>query len=253
MSDFDALHARAHDDLASVALGEPADAELQAHVESCDRCREELGDYRRITELARGAGRLSPPAELPPAAVWSRITAELGGAPTTDTTPVPAQSAGAPAAEPRPPRATARPRRSLLALAAAVVAVLAAGTIGWAAGRSTSPSTPARAMAAALQAQPGTAVAAHGTATMRATSGGFVMDVRTSGLPARDGFYEVWLYDPSAARMVAIGLLGSSGQGSFTVPGGLDVSAYHLVDVSLQRYNGDPQHGTSALRGPLVR
>jgi hypothetical protein len=88
---------------------------------------------------------------------------------------------------------------------------------------------------------------------MRATSGGFVMDVRTAGLPARDGFYEVWLFDPSAVKMVPIGLLGSGGRGSFTVPGGLDVTAYHVVDVSIQRYDGNPKHGTSALRGALVR
>lgn len=261
MSEFDALHARAADDLASVAVGEPADADILAHVQSCERCRRELDAYRHVSELARAAGHLSQPDEPPPAEVWSRITAELGlpsaatasaataSAATTalPTTQRPARVLPLPAAQP------IRRRRPLMAAAAAVIAVLAAGAIGWAAGRSTSTSTPVRAMAAALQAQPGTTVTAHGTATMHAASGGFVMDVRTSGLPARDGFYEVWLYDPSATKMVAIGLLGSGGRGSFTVPAGLDVAAYHVVDVSIQRYNGDPQHGTSALRGQLIR
>ncbi len=137
--------------------------------------------------------------------------------------------------------------------AAAVIAVAAAALGGWLVGRS-SPSTQAnRSAHAVLQAQLGIADEVHGTATMHTSTAGYTMDVRTHGLPAYNGYYEVWLYNPSVGTMVAIGTLGTGGKGSFTVPGGIDTQAYHVVDVSAQRYNGDNRHQRSVLRGALER
>jgi hypothetical protein len=141
-------------------------------------------------------------------------------------------------------------RRPLLA-AAAAVAVFAAGLGGWAIGRSGPDRSVPRAAQAALAAQPGTSTAVHGTATIHPSDDGYTMVVDTRRLPARDGYYEVWLFNPSVNRMVAVGTLGTGGRGSFTVPEGIDLSAYHVVDVSAQRFNGNPAHARSVLRGAL--
>ena len=77
------------------------------------------------------------------------------------------------------------------------------------------------------------------------------MSVSADGLPADDGYYEVWLFNPSINQMVAVGTLGAGGRGCFTVPDGIDLRAYHVVDVSAQKYNGNNTHERSVLRGPL--
>ena len=73
------------------------------------------------------------------------------------------------------------------------------------------------------------------------------------GLPLRQGYYEVWLFNPSSNQMVAVGTLADNGTGSFPVPAGLDPHAYHVVDVSAQDYDGDPAHKQSVLRGQLTQ
>jgi Anti-sigma-K factor rskA len=71
--------------------------------------------------------------------------------------------------------------------------------------------------------------------------------VQKLGTP--DGFYEVWLIDPTVTKMVAIGVLSGS-QGKFTLPNGVSLSSYPLLDISLQPLDGDPKHsGKSVLRG----
>jgi anti-sigma-K factor RskA len=74
-------------------------------------------------------------------------------------------------------------------------------------------------------------------------------------MPARapgGGFYEVWLLDRSAKRLVALGLLGPSESGSFRLPPDLDLGRYPLVDVSVEPDDGNPAHsGVSAVRGDL--
>ncbi|MGN6608158.1 MAG: anti-sigma factor [Jatrophihabitans sp.] len=234
----DDLHRRAWDELPHLALHNPVDAELAAHIETCDLCQDELRAFRAIREIARvGAADDGTPGPSPQ--VWERIHAAVadddrpGRTVTPTVTPL-------------------RPRRRLLAPLLAAAAVVAAAGIGWAVGHSRS--APASSTASAdLAAQPGTAAAAHGEATMHASPYGRQMTVTTSGLPAPHGYYEVWLYDPSANKMVAIGTLGAKARGSFTVPEGIDTQAYHIVDVSDQRYNGDPSHQTSVLRGQITQ
>jgi hypothetical protein len=68
--------------------------------------------------------------------------------------------------------------------------------------------------------------------------------------PVPGHFYEVWLIDKDVKKMVSLGILdGSSGQ--FAIPDGVDVSAYPVVDISVQE-PGDPKHsGDSVLRGVI--
>jgi anti-sigma-K factor RskA len=95
---------------------------------------------------------------------------------------------------------------------------------------------------------------ARGTAVVReASSAQRTVTVSVSGLPAKPGsFYEVWLMDPSNAHLVALGVLDAHGDGTFSVPPGIDLHAYSALDVSLQPMNGSPLHsGDSPVRGEI--
>lgn len=234
------LHAQAQDDLASLALGENVSPEVSTHVAGCDRCQQELAAYRRVVELAGVGGRVDD-GEAPPPVVWERIRAAVASLP-----PAP----GPAAVVPLPGRR--RPRRAWLAAVAAVL-VLGAGAGGWALGRSSGDGPTTQTARAALHAQPGFPENVAGTAIVRPSTDGYRLDVETQGLPARNGYYEVWLYAPSINTMVAVGTLGTGGRGTFTVPAGIDLSAYHVVDVSAQNYDGNAAHQRSVLQGPLTR
>lgn len=85
----------------------------------------------------------------------------------------------------------------------------------------------------------------EGSVTVHTTDAGAQVSVRAVDLPLRNGYYEVWLYDPDTGKMVAIGTLPRSGQVDLPVPPDFDVASYHVVDVSAQDYNGNP--------GPALR
>jgi hypothetical protein len=238
-ADQNDLHARAQDELASLALGEQVDGVVADHVRGCPLCLRELEAYRHVAGLAR-AGSPVEGATAPPPAVWDAVLAELG-AQAPSAAPVALIA-------PRPPR-----WRRVALLAAAVVAIAGAGIGGWAIGHTSSTGTPDRTATAVLAAQPGTTSNVHGTAVVHPSSLGYTLNVTSDGLPAGDGYYEVWLYNPSINQMVAVGTLGAGGRGAFTVPAGIDLGAYHVVDVSAQRYDGNNRHERSVLRGPLNR
>ena len=62
---------------------------------------------------------------------------------------------------------------------------------------------------------------------------------------------EVWLIKADASGLVSIGLLDGA-TGRFSIPDGLDLAQYPLVDVSAEPDNGDPAHsGDSIVRGEL--
>jgi hypothetical protein len=233
------MHTRAQEDLASLALGEIVSPEVTAHVSECDRCQHELAAYRRVVQLAAADDRRDDDGELPPPGVWPRIQATV--------------AATTPASPPVVPLVAPRRGRRIWLAAAAAVLVVGVGVGGWGLGRSTGSSTTAQTARAALHAQPGTAENVAGTATVHASADGYRLDVSTHGLPAREGYYEVWLYDPSINTMVAVGTLGTGGRGTFTVPAGIDLSGFHVVDVSAQNYDGNAAHQRSVLRGPLNR
>ncbi|HEY8788817.1 MAG TPA: hypothetical protein VIM10_06770 [Actinopolymorphaceae bacterium] len=61
----------------------------------------------------------------------------------------------------------------------------------------------------------------------------------------------MWLLAPDAKKMVSPGnLLGN--RTTFTLPAGLHVADYPLVDISIESYDGNPLHsGNSIVRGQL--
>lgn len=186
--------------------------------------------------------------------------------------PVPAEAAGHGRVGGRPTRRS-RLRRAapLLAVAAAGLAVGVAGSavVGSLDGGD-APADPQVLAAADLEAfgrVEGTSVTgaarletrpAEGVDGAGAADGTRVLQVWLDELPdtGADGFLEAWLIDPVTGSMVSLGPVdtGSGGAATveLTVPSGLDVSTYALVDVSAEPLDGDPTHsGDSLLRGTL--
>lgn len=268
------------------------DESSRAHLQDCALCRDELAGLTRTVELARSAGDLGPvgPPVLP-ASIWTGIATELGiGAdagrarpaarPGTATerplTDVPAQRSVAdeptPASGATPDRrrplavgrsrrvARSRPdnrrpqiwRRGLL-----VAAVVVAAAVGTAAGVALGQRNEAPSAAVEYQAELKPMAAgpadARATATVVQADGSQTLKVNARQLPLRQGYYEVWLYNPTADKMVAVGTLGAAGDGEFTLASTIDLRSYSVVDVSAQDFDGNPAHKTSMLQGPLTQ
>jgi anti-sigma-K factor RskA len=78
------------------------------------------------------------------------------------------------------------------------------------------------------------------------------LDVTTVGLPAQAGYYEVWVYD-GERDMVSVGVLGADTTAAFALPPTLDLRRFHVVDISVEEYDGDQTHSAvSVLRGSLT-
>ncbi|HEX8805068.1 MAG TPA: anti-sigma factor, partial [Acidimicrobiales bacterium] len=134
----------------------------------------------------------------------------------------------------------------LVAAAAAAVVALVAG-IATAVGRGG-----AEDVVASARLQP-LADATSVTAELVDDDGQLQLDIPLSqaDLPApNDGFYEVWLIDEAVDGMVSLG--PARDDGVYDVPDDLDYRSFPIVDVSVERPDGDPEHsGTSVLRGTL--
>jgi Anti-sigma-K factor rskA len=235
------------DAVALLALGEAptTDAE-RAHLVGCPRCADEVAQQAAVVNAAResGPGDLTPP----PPRVWDRIAAELdlGGAGDGASEPVAPSSATVA----RPARRRPSRRAALLLTAAVLVGAAAGSAVTYAATRSQAPAQ----VLAQAQLRPLAAPQASGTAQVRGAAGGqreLVVDV--SGLQASPGtFFEVWLLAPDGHRLVSLGVLGAGRTGTFQIPASLDLTAYPVVDISLQPLDGSPEHsGDSLVRGIL--
>ena len=137
-----------------------------------------------------------------------------------------------------------------LLAAAAVVGVLVGG-VGVALWDRPAVPAPEQVLAqATLAPLPGST--ATGAATVLAGAAGEVVSVDVSGLPTADGYYEVWLLDPTATKLVPLGTLAPGQPARYVLPAGLSLSDYPVVDVSLEPLDGDPAHSAdSKLRGTL--
>ncbi|WJV44118.1 anti-sigma factor [Streptomyces flavofungini] len=272
-----------HAELAEIALGEMDDGQSprSLHLDRCATCRTELEELRRVVVAARSLSAddvLAPP----PDRVWEAISAELGLAPGSGGRND--EEADARSADGTDPAVDARERRSRLAevsasaiagargseatgarparrtrfavlLAAACLAAgaaLGSGATWWqlrdddAAAAPTGVGSPLKPMADGD---------AQGVARLDTADGARrQLRIDVSGLPGTDGYFEVWLMDPTHKKLIAIGVLGPRGSATLPLPKGVDLADYPLVDVSDQEYNGDPTHsGNSVVRGLLKR
>lgn len=219
------------DVLALLALGEQAGGPVDRdHLADCAECRSELENLTHAAEVGRStidAGELLEPHPR----VWSAITAEL--------------------ATPAPVVELATRRRSWrMPVAAAAAAVLVLGGVGatwWALQPS-----PATVLASAtLDAFPDW-VGSSGTAVVEERADGArVVDLSLDVPSDPQGFREVWLISSDSDQLVSLGIVRGS-TGTFTIPDGLDLTLYDLVDVSEEPFDGDPTHsGDSIVRGQL--
>jgi hypothetical protein len=252
--------------LALAALpAEPDDPVVVEHLRDCARCRAEVADLRRTVELARdGIGDALP---APPPHVWQGIAAELGlphdrngqvhVAVPRATDPWPVDEVTRPRGPARPPGrpAARRVRRVLVPLLAAVVGLVVGLGIGRVLGPDPAASAPVAEPVGRLAPVGDLDPTASGSVAMADDGGQREMIVQVQGVTdiAGGDHLEAWLMDASGTRLVPLGALaGADGdfRGTFAVPDGLPLGEFGRVDVSAERWDGDPGHSTvSLLRG----
>jgi hypothetical protein len=218
------------DVLALLALGERAgEAVDRDHLADCAECRSELENLTHAAEVGRStidAGELLEPHPR----VWQAIADEVGTlAPVTQL----------------------RPRRRWMPIAAAAAAVLVVGGVG-ATWLALQPS-PATVLASATLDPFPDWVGSTGSAVVEEGSDGArVVDVTVEAPSTEGGFREVWLISSDTTSLVSLGIMHGT-TGRFTIPAGLDLSQYDLVDISEEPLDGNPTHsGDSIVRGQLA-
>ena len=281
------------DQLALVALGEPLegdDAAVTGHLGHCAQCQEEVQTLRRTVDLARETVELRTDASRPPEQVWSRIAAELdlapaaagsgvldsgsravegdtswarrpGPVPVPDLPADPGRSSGDHAGSGRHADRRAAGRHSAggrrwVRPAVALVAAAAVGVVGtlvavrpW---QDDAPASVVAGSAASLEPVAGGPAGVSGRAVVVQGESGPQLDVSAAGLPAQAGYYEVWVFD-GGTDMVSVGVLGADTAAALTLPPTLDLRRFHVVDISLEQYDGEQTHSTvSVLRGTLT-
>jgi anti-sigma factor RsiW len=196
------------------------------HLVTCDSCRRDWESMRATVEVARDLD--DDELMSPPDHVWAAIAEDITE--SASVTPL-------------------RPRRRVapwIALAAAVGVVLG-GAIGASAMRSAPPE-----IVASVALEPLAEYSAAGTASVEVVDGTEMLAVDVTGLPATDGYFEVWLLAPDASSMIALGTLGPGEKAVLPLPAGVSLADYPVVDISAEPYDGDPTHSTdSVVRGTL--
>ncbi|MGD9955077.1 MAG: anti-sigma factor [Candidatus Nanopelagicales bacterium] len=227
--------------LALLALGERAGtpeevAATEQHLQACAICSSELDELSAVVRTAR---TVTPDDALvePPDSVWAAVAAEVA-------------HDAAPADEVAAVRRRRRPGWVLVAAAACVGLVVGAGAVYGVVSDGDGGGSPTVLASAPLE--PLTSQGARGVAQVVQTPSGPRVDVDVSGLAKADGFYEVWLLDKDASKLISLGVLDSSDHGEFAMPPGISMSDYPVVDVSLEPDDGDPAHSKNSLvRGVL--
>ena len=245
--------------LSLAALREPLLADDAAHLQSCAQCRGELAALRRGVDALAVPELAAPGAAVPPPpGVWAGIAAATG----VTTTPRP--EVVAPVAPPRPaavplpalepapaPVVPLRTRRSRLLLAAAASLVVGVGIGAGAVALGTGDDEGLAVAAAALD--PLDDSGATGEARVVERDGARVLEVDLTADDLQDGFYEVWLLDEAVEDLVSLGVVRGGSEVALTLPPGVDLGEYPIVDVSVEPLDGDPGHsGVSVARGQLA-
>jgi hypothetical protein len=252
--------------LALAALGEDIPADESAHLRSCSQCTAELAELMEVVNLGREAPEALPAV---PDHVWAGIREELtlteapNGSDSYSnvrTLPQPGLQQLAPDAGagdsnvvPIDRRRSRGPLWGVAAIAAAAGAIVGGAVVWSAVDRGTGGTgSNEQFVAQAVLAPLTDTVSAPGEATVLDSADGKVVRVDARSLPANDGFYEVWLLDADATKLVALGALPAGSIGTFTVPPGLSITDFPLIDISLESYDGDPSHSKNSLmRGEL--
>jgi hypothetical protein len=216
-----------HPDLTALLRGELSNAgvtEVADHLDGCEECRQDLAETAVGHALLTGTTRtLRRPAPL-----------ELLDVPPLDLS-----------TSARRGRAWLRPL-GLVAAAAALVAGTAVFT-QWA-DRPTAPRTTVATPERTADLEPVDGKGSGRVLMAEDSHDGVQMTVETKDLPkiGQGQFYEAWLFNPKTQKMLALGVVGPGGKASFEVPDSL-VGRYQVVDVSLERDDGDPGHSVTSV------
>ncbi len=232
------------DTLALIALGEPVgDVDERAHLAQCTQCADDVASLSATVSVARSVTADDAVVPAPPQ-VWDAVRAELGLPAELEPdgfAPAPARRQGGPGSR----------RWSTPWIAAAAAAgVVIGGAGGTLVARTLAEPTTTVVAQATLDPLPGWDAA--GDAVVEETADGvFELVVNLEGGDDVGGYREVWLIDADVTRLVSLGVLvGSTGR--FTLPPGVDLVEFPVVDISDEPFDGDPAHsGDSILRGLL--
>lgn len=260
------------DDLASIATGAAPGADAAAHLLTCAACRQDLARTERVVSA------LAEPVALhePPAGVWEAIERELD-APRQDADAGPGTAPDSATGGHGDGRGTAggaagpggggtvsylprRDRRRWPVIAAAAAAGLLVGAVGAALaggllaprdGGEDAPPQPVAVGEAVLAPVTGDEI--EGRAEMVAEpDGGLRLTVNVSQVP-QEGYFEVWLRDEQASRLISLGTV-SGRTTTLPVPAGVDLDRFPVVDVSQEDFDGDPSHsGVTLAAGAMSR
>ena len=221
------------DVLALIAMGETVDAADDAHVQQCPRCQSRLDQLAAVVTTTRSITPQDSPV-APPPAVWDAIATELA----LDSAPTNVVSLD-----------SRRRRRPWLMAAAAVAGIALGSAVTFGLLQSGSQGE----LVAQATLAPVQDSGFQGSASVEQVDGQAVLVVSVPGLPSvSDGYYEVWMATPDTSTMVAIGTLNAGTEGRFTLPAGMDMTAFPVVDVSVEHFDGDNGHSAkSVVRGEL--
>ena len=272
--------------LSLLALGEPVGTDADAdHLAGCPTCSETLRGLQHAVHIAT----LDPGGvelEKPGSQNWTAIHQALGLSPALATDPLsqhsvppgglPEWSAIGPAtaqaplnhgsktaSAPAPIRPgaknrVARPGLWMMAAAAGIVLGTAAGWIAAGViGHTGTPSpsstqtAPTPIVLAQTSLSPLPAHTGSGDAQVEQLPDGTRQLMIRLSNDHIAGFRGVWVGSADLTKMVSLGVLANE-SGNFTIPAGIDLAQYPIVDISNQPYNGDPAHSADSIaRGKL--
>ncbi len=203
-------------------------------------------DFGDVMALLR-EGPVPPPDEAPDESVWLAIANGVGGEVGADANRLDRerakQAAAASAQVVSLDERRSRGRRFAIMTAVAAGFLLVAVPLGLALSGGDTAEQEAELLALGD-------FEGAGTAELTGTT----LAVDLEGLDAPPGsFYELWLLDLDGSEVRALQSLGRVGaDGTYTVPEGVDVEQFSVVDVSIEPDDGNPDHsGDSVLRGGL--
>lgn len=241
--------------LALMAIGESPSAPDDEHVRTCARCSRELQALSHVASTMKAPGPDERDLLTPPADLWDSIASELHLSTQSRLAPagsdLPETAVSHPGDDSRPKRPKARRLGRFgvaLAACAALLGAAAGSTITWWITRdNSSVSAVDGRRLDSLQAS------SAGYARLSGNNGHRLLKITVEGLPKTSGYFEVWLMDRSHTKLVSMGVLGPDGSATLPVPDNIDLREYSVVDVSVQPYNGKPDHsGDSLVRGPYA-
>ena len=233
------------DQLALAALpAEPVEPEVAAHLHTCRTCRAKVAALRHTVDIARD-GTTDPATDPgPPPRVWHAITAELDD--ELDAAPPPLPSGALAPTARAGDRHRREPRRRPHPGACSTFA----------------PAFPAPVTLAQipLTPLPTSDPATSGTADI-VESGGvrrIVIEVTEPARGTPGEYLEAWLIDTDGTQLYSLGALtpepdDTRYHGTFRLPPDPQLTAFDTVDVSAERFDGNPTHsGASLLRGRMA-